>query len=429
MIAALFLLSLLLAYGLLLGYANGLVTANVADPFALIGLGSLLLLLTRSRDRFSDLPRPMIAALFLLSLLLAYGLLLGYANFGATEWALLNRGFGWVVILGYAASGLAVALFDPERGRWLILRLFVAAGIAVAALQLAFLVFLKLGFPLPEEVIPYRSFYYAKLEGYANNANSFGFQMTMTAIAAILAHRFRVLGTSRRWLVSVLVLIGLVIFFTWSRAALGMFAMLLVLSVAFASPEERHRALATSLVVAVSVALAAAAIVYMPVLDGASHAGARMIRSVESMVASDSPRWQGLADGWQYWIDRPIFGHGLGAYVERQLADSGDYLLFHSVPIWLMAEMGAVGLAAGLAAFGCLALGARRLMLDPRCRHWGVGLMMALICWGAANQVHDFAFQRSFWFFTAYAFGCSSAARRTARQCAGTGLSKETARR
>ena len=135
--------------------SDGLVTANFADLLALIGLGVFLLLVTRSRERFSGLPRPLIAALILLSLLFTYGLLLGYANFGATAWALLNRGFGWLVILGYAALGLTVAMLDPARARWLILRLLVAAGTAVAVLQLVFLVFLKLGFPPPEEVLTY----------------------------------------------------------------------------------------------------------------------------------------------------------------------------------------------------------------------------------------------------------------------------------
>ena len=242
---------------------ESLVTANVADLLALIGLGSLLLLVIRSRDRFSGLPRPLIAALSLLSLLFAYGLLLGYANFGATQWALLNRGFGWLVILGYVALGLAVAMLDAERARWLILRVLVATGTVVAVLQLVFLVFRKLGFPPPEEVLAY------PLEGYAYNVNSFGFQMAMTALAALLAHRFGVLGSDRRWLVAVLLLTGLVIFFTGSRTAIGMFAVLLVLSVAFASPGERHRTLATVLVATVFVALAAAAIANIPLLENA----------------------------------------------------------------------------------------------------------------------------------------------------------------
>ena len=383
---------------------GGQITANVADLFALIGLGALILLLADSRDRFAALPRPMIGALLAFSLLLAYGLVLGYVNFGANTWALINRGFGWLIILGYAALGLSIALVDAERGRRLVLRLFVTAGTTVAALQLVLLILLKLGFPPPLEVLPY------PLVGYANNANAFGFQMTMTTIAAIVADRLGVLGASRRWLAIVLVLTGLAIYFTGSRTAIGMFVMLLVLSVAFAAPTERRAALATSLFAAVGVALVTAAIVSIPVLSDAPGTGVYPIRTSVFAADSDSERWQTIMDGYYLWIERPISGHGLGAYVESQLADPGQYQVFHSVPLWLMAEMGIIGLAVGLAAFGCLALSAHRLMRDPARGAWGVGLLMALICWGAANLVHDFAFQRSFWFFIALAFGLLPAA-------------------
>ena len=377
---------------------SNLVTANAADIFALIGLGSLILLLADSRARFIALPRPMIGALLALSLLLAYGLMLGYANFGANAWALFNRGLGWLIILGYVAAGLSVALVDAERGRRLVLRLFVTAGTTVAALQLVLLIIFQLGFPPPLEAFPNR------LSGYANNANAFAFQMTMTALAAIVADRIGVLGASQRWLTAVLVLTGLAIYFSGSRTGIGMFVMLLALSVVFDPPAERRAALATSLFTVVGVVLAATAIVHI------STGGGMWIRTSLFDTDSDLGHWRTVADGWHLWIERPVFGHGLGAYVQSQLADSERILVFHSVPIWLMAEMGLIGTAVGLASFGCLALSAHRLMRDSAHRAWGAGILMTLICWGAANLVHDFAFQRSFWFLIALAFGLLPAA-------------------
>ena len=121
--------------------------------------GSLILFMAESRDCFAALPRPLMAALLALSLVLVYGLMLGYVNFGANTWAVVNRGIGWVIILGYVAVGLSIALVDAERGRRFVLRLFVAAGTAVAALQLVLLVALKLGFPLPSDAfhVPLRA--------------------------------------------------------------------------------------------------------------------------------------------------------------------------------------------------------------------------------------------------------------------------------
>ena len=391
---------------------GGQIAVNAADLLALIGLGSLILLLASSRAQLARLPRPMTWTLLGLSMLLGYGLVLGYVNFGANDWALMNRGLGWLIILGYVALGLSIALLDADGVRRLVLRLFVAAGTAVAALQVIFLILVKLGVPLPWDAFP------LPLRGYANNGNAFGLQMTTTAIAAVVAHRLGVLGVDRRWLIRVLFLTGLAIFFTSSRSSIGMFVMVLMMSVAFASPQERRAALETSLLVGIGVALAAFAIINIPVLKIPDF-GIPMLSSLNELLGSgrigirssvlspdsDAQRWQTIVDGWHLWLERPVFGHGLGAYVQSQLSDPDPFVVFHSVPIWLMAEMGIIGLAVGIASFGYLMLGAAQLLSEPALRAWGAGLLMILICWGASEFVHDFTFQRVFWFFTGLAFG------------------------
>ena len=381
------------------------ITANAADLFALIGLGSLILLLASSRDRFAVLPRSMTWPLLGLSLLLAYGLVLGYAKFGANGWALMNRGFGWLIILGYVALGLSVALVDAERGRRLVLRLFVAGGTAIAVMQLVLLIAVVFGFDPPEEAFP------IPLRGFANNANAFAFQMTVTAIAAIVANRLGVLGRGQRWLAAVLILTGIATYFSGSRTGMGMFVMLLVMSVAFAQPDKRSEALATAVRSAIGIVLGAVAIIFIPLLKIGSGlkigVGSGAIWFRKSLVHPDSElmRWQTYVDGWRLWIESPIFGQGLGAYVESQVPGADPLLVHYSVPLWLMSEMGLIGLAVGIAAFGYLALSAIRLTRDPVHRVWGAGLLMVLLCWGAASQLHDFAFQRTFWFFIALAFG------------------------
>ena len=378
---------------------NALLASNVADVFALAGLGCLVVAIANSRGRLAELPRAYLGVLFTFSLLLTYGLILGYANFGSNSWALINRGFGWLVILGYAGMGIALALLCDERTGRRVLRLFVAVGATLAALQMALLIASKLGFPPPKEA------FRVPLRGYANNANAFAFQMTMTAISAIVADRVGVLGAGRRWPAVVLFLTGLAIYFSASRTGIGMFVMLLILYVLFALPEERRAALTTSVAAATSVVLAAVAIVRIPVLNGAFGSGRIRIRTSGFDPDSDPDRWQTLMDGWYLWLERPIFGQGLGAYVESQLADAGQFQVPHSVPLWWMSEMGIIGLVVGVACFGWLALCACRMMRSRDHRAWGTGLMMALICWGAASMIHDLFYQRTFWFFVGLAFG------------------------
>ena len=389
----------------------GVVTANVADIFALFGLGFFVLLMVDSRERMAAISRPFVGALIAFSILLGYGLLLGYVNFGANSWALVNRGLGWVIILGYVSVGISIALAVSNRARDLVLRVFVAAGTTVAALQLLLLLAAKLGLALPSEAFK------VPLQGFANNSNAFALQMLMTGIAAVILHRLGALGRGQRWLATILFVTGLAIYFSASRAGTGLFIVLLIMSVALAPLPERRAVFAPSLLAAFAVALAAIAIISLLALGGTSNAGDfPILGALARPNASDSQRWQLFLDGWNLWLERPLIGHGLGAYVERQLAASGHYEVFHTVPIWLMAETGLIGLTVGLVSFVYLALDAHRLLRVPGCRAWGTGLLIALLCWGAANQVHDFVYQRTFWFLVAVAFGLGSiASNRTSR--------------
>ena len=425
---------------------DSVITANIADGFALVGLGCLILLVMERRKRLAGLPTAFVGVLLAFSLLLVYALVLGYANFGANTWALVNRGLGWVIMLGYAAVGLSIGLLDNERNRHVVLRLFVTAGAAIAVLQLILLVALILGFPPPREAFPY------PLRGYTNNANAFGFQMTVTAIAAMVADRIGLLGTGRRWLTAILILIGVAVYFAGSRTAIGMFALVLVLSVLFASPAERRTEIGVSVSVAYAVVLISISLVLLPhlinafvnivgiiygavlgiinvllgflgvefdtALDTKKIEGMKQVWTRTSVfhASSDHERWRTIVEGWRLWLEHPIIGQGLGAYVQSQLAVSETFLVFHSVPIWLMAEMGLIGLAVGLASFACLYLSAHRMRHEPDLRAWGVGVLMVLLCWGAANQLHDFFVQRAFWFFLGLAFAVSPAAIRARRR-------------
>ena len=70
--------------------------------------------------------------------------------------------------------------------------------------------------------------------------------------------------------------------------------------------------------------------------------------------------------------------------------------MIHSVPIWFMAEMGLVGLAAYVFFVGSmLAVGVSALRrAAPHAR----GLLVALAVFVVMSLVHDLFFQRAFWF-------------------------------
>ena len=383
---------------------SGQVSANVADIVALIGLGFTFFLLVRSRSRFAALPRSLLLTLTVISLLIVFGLLHGYARFGWNDWAMINRGIGWLIILGYVAVGISVALFLAERGRRLILSLFVTAGTTIAVSQLALMAAFWLDARLPIDAFT------VPLQGYANNPNAFAFQMVIVAAAAIIASRLGMFGNRRRWLAFVLILTGLAVYFANSRAGVGMYGIAIVLWVLLALPSERRSTVTTLFAVVVCLIAGIMLLGNIPwIVDWLSGTSGRggggfQIGTRFYRPSSDSERWTTILDGWRLWLESPIYGNGLGAHVQERLSASENFVIIHSVPVWLMAEMGLIGLVAVVFGFARLFLSATRLLPDPAYRAWGVGLIIMLMCAGAANLVHDFFFQRSFWFVLALGF-------------------------
>src|ERR1700721_1994368 len=110
---------------------------------------------------------------------------------------------------------------------------------------------------------------------------------------------------------------------------------------------------------------------------------------------SDALRWQSTALGLQAWLRHPVLGGGLGTFLLERETAGLPLVVVHSVPIWFLAEMGLVGLAAyaifvvSLAAAG-VALLARD---DGRAR----GLLIVVAVFVLMGLVHDIFFQRTFW--------------------------------
>ena len=73
-------------------------------------------------------------------------------------------------------------------------------------------------------------------------------------------------------------------------------------------------------------------------------------------------------------------------------------LIIHSVPVWILAELGILGLIViGGVFVGLLGLSVK-MIRDTEYFSWGAGLLILLAALAVAGSVHDFFFQRSFWF-------------------------------
>lgn len=117
--------------------------------------------------------------------------------------------------------------------------------------------------------------------------------------------------------------------------------------------------------------------------------------------ASLAQRWQSIIGGITLFLNNPILGAGLGAYMEEQIK-AGEPLVIHSTPIWLLAEMGIVG-------FGVLALPMIKLFFSevraPR-EKVGVFLILIIMALVITASVHEMLYQRAFWLLLGGALAC-----------------------
>src|SRR5262249_27512195 len=106
--------------------------------------------------------------------------------------------------------------------------------------------------------------------------------------------------------------------------------------------------------------------------------------------------WQSNVLGWQTWLQHPLLGGGLGAFLLARESAGLPALVIHSVPIWFMAEMGGLGLAAYVFFVASLVAAAVSALRHgtPHAR----SLLAAIAVFVVMSVVHDLFFQRVFWF-------------------------------
>jgi len=366
-------------------------------------------------DRFALLyPRYVLRSAGVLAAVLVLGLVIAWLGPGLTAWALLNRMLGFLFLLGYAAVPGLVVLVAGEHGRAILARTFVIAALAICAVQVVAFAVHHLVTPLPPAFFGYLFDRSDQLEGYAQNSNAFAFQLLM-ALAVLVGTPAKPAketiaakpaeGTMSAppaqpptwsWLAAAGILL-LTLALARSRAgilcALAAIALAPVLRFV---PARRLLAPRTLVAVAaVGVALAALAIAFGGRLE---HSVIEPLTHVVRPDADDSDalRWQSTVLGLEAWLRHPVLGGGLGTFLlERETAHL-PLVVIHSVPIWFLAEMGIVGLAAYAAFIVSLAAaGVAGWWRDSVHAH---GLLIAIAVFVLMGLVHDIFFQRTFWF-------------------------------
>ncbi len=368
---------------------GSLVNVNLADPVAIGGgfifLARYLSLDERARAwQVSGLE----AMLLAMTVAVTFALLNGWARFGLTDWALYNRFFGWFVLLGYLGTGALIVGAGGAAGLSVLLRSILAAAVAITVLDFGMLAGGSVGLPLTL-FLPQLNF-----AGMAQNVNAFAVQMTV-AIAIFCALQGKYRGLQAGSWTSILVLAILIqgIVNSGSRSGLLAGSVVLLAALALRCIALKMVLLATAIAVAILATPTALHALFehsVLQLPAAANVLGNMLRP-----SADAERWYTIWRGLQLWIEHPILGSGLGAFVTAVQAEKGQFLVIHNSPIWLLAEFGLVGFLIFALAFAAVARASLAAAL--RGETWARTLLLVLAACAIFQLPHDVLYQRIFW--------------------------------
>jgi hypothetical protein len=381
---------------------------NLADPVALVGGLLFAAGIVRSRTPPHWRLPGLNVHLALMTTVLILAFIHGWWDFGWSRWAFANRLTGWFVLLAYLATGALIARRNSVLGFTLLTRTFAAVALALVVLDVAIFIVIVLGYQVPMEIIRYR------IDGFAQNANAFALQLLL-ALAVLLSGPQRTRGGLLALAVTFL---GL--WLTGSKA--GLIAAVAVLLAAHVLGAARLAPLGLSLCLAAAAVLV---INWLPdlvfALNQAAKAAAQTVtewfcasctvptapavlwkRDFSSLAvvasgyeSSSSERMASLLAAWRMFLEHPIVGSGLGAFLERSARNTAAPLVIHSTPLWLMAEAGAIGLLVFAAPFVRIVV--RELTPARRQLVPSAFLVLALVGFATMASVHDLLYQRSLW--------------------------------
>ncbi|MCX7311485.1 MAG: lysylphosphatidylglycerol synthase transmembrane domain-containing protein [Alphaproteobacteria bacterium] len=391
---------------------SGRISVNLADPVVVLG-ASLLALHHFGKAwpvwRIANVGAWVAAA----SAVILLSTLNGWAVFGWTDWAFVNKGLGWLVPLCYGATGALIVGRARQNGLEFLLKTLATTGAAIALIEIALSAANRLGLGLAGGLVEFR------ISAFSQNANAFAFMLTLVLSAAIV---LRERSAVRVGLMAV-ALAG--IWFAGSRAGfLAAPAVLLAAWMMGVAPRPMVLAvLAAGAGIAAVMALPSLVQLVTFATEIAVNFAARLVaqfaevptQMLSSSSAASAP-WperptrelfagfgcaesvtlqhiQTVKDGLRMFLAHPLFGAGLGAYMELQTRLSSEPQMIHSTLVWLLAEIGLAGTAVFLAAAWRLLIDALRRRGDPA----ALLLLLILCSLAVMSLVHEMLYQRAFW--------------------------------
>ncbi len=379
--------------------SGGWITINLADSIALLGLTVVSIQFLFFKQLPFYLTGKVWIWLGLCIFALLIGIIVGITEFGITQWAMVNRGFGFFIILGYFACGAMMSGQFGQHGIRRLVEVFVITLFVVFTAT----VFYKWAYDPPSRHWTFSAF--------SANRNIFAFQVLTVFtlfIVFLLPPLCKNKGISRNKIFSIIVGI-FIIYMTYNINSRTMyFCVISIFIICFLFKNKYRNIL--FLIFLISFSLFDPRVKYY--LNTIPNAEAAHVDDSDENLNSlfskidniyrlnagkDILRLQIITDGLNAWSENPILGAGIGYAVQEKKP------VIHSTWLWILAEMGLVGIFL-IGVIPLHALGALWYAFRSKAKH-GIGglsarqsgLVLILFVFILFGMMHDLAYQRIFW--------------------------------
>lgn len=424
--------ALLILFQVHVAVGSGAINVNLADPFAILAFSAVLMDAALHRR----LPLWRVPyfnyALVGISLVMLLGFAHGWYVIGSSTWA-MGKVFGWFVLLGYLAAGYLCVAYRGTPGFRRLLETMAIIMCAIVFSRAVVIVGQQYGFFGTYE-LPHN------FEGYAGNRNALAFQLL--AISAVFLVYLPTYSPKKPAFLPVFSYRQLALFamavmvagmiLTASRS--GIATMLIVFAVAVVIRRQNRRPALLALLLGLAIWLLLifspdiARFIYLIFIElyrilfklyvfcinlvGADSSSLALVnpdsigielleldRSVQTRFStpeSDVGRWLLTEKAFAVWMEAPLFGRGLGYFLEVSPAIMGLPIVIHNTALWLLTEFGVIGLIPFGFIFVILITWAikqtnRRLTANA--------VLLLLTAFILMSAFHEVLYQRIFWFF------------------------------
>lgn len=391
------------------------VRASVSDLAALaLGPLAVMLLHTRLQEIGAAIGLRLSLLFGLTIVVMAYGLATGAMRIGALEPWPIVKFVGWLSLLYYGFLSLLFAYRLPR----LAPRVFAAFYIAtMGILLLVHNVFFVLS-------VDWIGSYAYRYQGVLDNPNAQGFAM-LCGVAICLAGQQAIgrrIGRIGAEVLAGFVLAGLV--HTSSLSALAAAVLMVLAHIVFGT--SRFSSTLRILVFAAAIfgcaqagrSLAADIQVRTAINDFTDKAVWLIRPDAKRPGVSDASikvRFESYQQAFVDWTKAPVFGTGLGTHMAaqgRSVDPQRPAQQIHNTGLWILSEMGGLGLAVFLTLYGVLFMRYRAVYLNRHSTRSDIAeiayvAMLVMFGWFVMSQAHEMLYQRTLWLILGLALGAS----------------------